>query len=100
MPTARFTKPSASRRGWTIGRGAEHAYLKDSDGLSMAVEDEQVLDAFEMLTRLEGLCRWKVHMPGLAAESWTLPSRTVAVVNLSGRGDKDVGIVEEHRPMG
>ena len=28
-----------------------------------------------------------------------LDKETIVVVNLSGRGDKDVGIVEEHRPM-
>jgi tryptophan synthase beta chain len=84
--------------------GPEHAYLKDSGRAEyVAVEDEQVLDAFEMLTRLEGIMPALESSHALAwllSQKGLLPSRTVAVVNLSGRGDKDVGIVEEHRPMG
>ncbi|NLK40842.1 MAG: tryptophan synthase subunit beta [Planctomycetes bacterium] len=86
------------------GVGPEHAYLKDSGRAEyVAVEDEQVLDAFEMLTRLEGIMPALESSHALAwllSQKGLLPSRTVAVVNLSGRGDKDVGIVEEHRPMG
>ena len=85
------------------GVGPEHAYLKDTGRASyVAVSDEQVLDAFALLTRLEGI------MPALESShalAWlleqkdTLPPDTVAVVNMSGRGDKDIGIVEEHRPI-
>jgi tryptophan synthase beta chain len=86
------------------GVGPEHAYLKDSGRAEyVAVEDEQVLDAFEMLTRLEGIMPALESSHALAwllSQKGLLPSRTVAVVNLSGRGDKDVGIVEEHRPLG
>lgn len=85
------------------GVGPEHAYLKDSGRATYAaVEDERVLDAFALLTRLEGI------MPALESShalAWvmeqkgTLPPETTVIVNLSGRGDKDIGIVEEHRPI-
>jgi tryptophan synthase beta chain len=85
------------------GVGPEHAYLKDSGrAVYTAVTDEQVLDAFELFTRSEGI------IPALESShalSWVilqkdkLPKETVVVVNLSGRGDKDISIVEQHRPM-
>ncbi|MCI0499359.1 MAG: tryptophan synthase subunit beta [Planctomycetales bacterium] len=85
------------------GVGPEHAYLKDSGRAAYyAVTDEQVLDVFERFTRSEGIIpalesshalAWLVQQKG------KLPKETVAVVNLSGRGDKDVSIVEQHRPM-
>ena len=85
------------------GVGPEHAHLKDTGRATyVAVEDEQVLDAFELLTRLEGIMPALESSHALAwllAQKEKLPADTVAVVNLSGRGDKDVGIVEEHRPM-
>lgn len=85
------------------GVGPEHAHLKDTGRATyVAVEDEQVLDAFELLTRLEGIMPALESSHALAwllAQRGKLPADTVAVINLSGRGDKDVGIVEEHRPM-
>jgi tryptophan synthase beta chain len=35
----------------------------------------------------------------LVSQKGKLPAETIAVVNLSGRGDKDVGIVEKYRPL-
>jgi tryptophan synthase beta subunit len=35
----------------------------------------------------------------LVGQKGKLPAKTIAVVNLSGRGDKDVGIVEKFRPV-
>ncbi len=85
------------------GVGPEHAYLKDTGrAMYVAVEDEQVLDAFALLTRLEGIMPALESSHALAwllAQQGKLPADTVAVVNLSGRGDKDIGIVEEHRPI-
>jgi len=85
------------------GVGPEHAYLKGTGRAAyVAVSDEQVLDAFALLTRLEGIMPALESSHALAwliAQKGTLPPETVAVVNLSGRGDKDIGIVEEHRPI-
>ena len=85
------------------GVGPEHAHLKDTGRATyVAVEDEQVLDAFALLTRLEGIMPALESSHALAwllTQQGKLPTDTAAVVNLSGRGDKDVGIVEEHRPV-
>jgi tryptophan synthase beta chain len=81
------------------GVGPEHAYLKDSGRvLYEAVTDRQALDAFAALSRLEGI------LPALEsahAVAWVLANRgrwatdDLILVNLSGRGDKDVAMVAE-----
>jgi tryptophan synthase beta chain len=84
------------------GVGPEHAYLKDSGRAAyVAVDDEQVLDAFALLTRLEGIMPALESSHALAwlvSQKSTLAAETAAVVNLSGRGDKDISIVEQYRP--
>ncbi len=81
------------------GVGPEHAFLKDSGRvLYEAVTDRQALDAFAALSRLEGI------LPALEsahAVAWVLAHRgrwqaaDIVMVNLSGRGDKDVAMVAE-----
>src|SRR6266852_3411252 len=81
------------------GVGPEHAYLKDSGRvLYEAVTDQQALEAFAALSRLEGI------LPALEsahAVAWVLGRRgrlragDIVVLNLSGRGDKDVALVAE-----
>ncbi|HXY68165.1 MAG TPA: tryptophan synthase subunit beta [Gemmatimonadales bacterium] len=76
------------------GVGPEHAALKDSGRARyVAVDDAAALDAFARLSRLEGV------IPALEsahAVAWVLAQAgrwkpgAVVVVNLSGRGDKDV----------
>ena len=76
------------------GVGPEHSALKDSGRARyVAVTDAQALDAFERLSRLEGI------IPALEsahAVAWVLgeagrwPAGAVVLINLSGRGDKDV----------
>ena len=83
--------------------GPEHCYLKDAGKAEyFAVDDNAVLDAFEVFTRSEGILPALESSHALAwlmSQKGKLPADTIAVVNLSGRGDKDVSIVEEHRPM-
>jgi len=83
--------------------GPEHCQLKDTGRAQyVAAEDEAVLDAFEALSKLEGILPALESAHALAylmSQKGTLPPDTIAVVNLSGRGDKDVGIVEKHRPL-
>jgi tryptophan synthase beta chain len=83
--------------------GPEHCLLKDTGRAEyVAAEDEQVLDAFELLTRMEGIlpALESAHaLAHLCALKGKLDPETIVVVNLSGRGDKDVGIVETHRPL-
>src|SRR5438034_1519160 len=81
------------------GVGREHAYLKDSGRvLYEAVTDRQALDAFAALSRLEGI------LPALEsahAVAWVMGRRghwhadDLVLINLSGRGDKDVAMVAE-----
>jgi tryptophan synthase beta chain len=81
--------------------GPEHCYLKDTGRAEyVAAEDGEVLDTFELLTKLEGILPALESTHALAyivGQKGKLPPETVAVVNLSGRGDKDVGIVEKAR---
>lgn len=83
--------------------GPEHCLLKDSGRVEyVAAEDKEVLDAFELLTKKEGIIpalessHALAHLMGLKGK---LAAETVVVANLSGRGDKDVGIVEKFRPV-
>lgn len=86
------------------GVGPEHSYLKDIGRAEyVSVSDEQVLDSFSLLTRLEGILPALESSHALAwveQQKGKLGEDTVVVVNLSGRGDKDVDIFEQHRPIG
>ncbi|NIA16713.1 MAG: tryptophan synthase subunit beta [Planctomycetes bacterium] len=85
------------------GVGPEHCQLKDSKRAEyIAVEDEAVLDAFDIFTKCEGIIPALESSHALAyliSQKGRLAAETVTVINLSGRGDKDVGIVEKHRPV-
>jgi tryptophan synthase beta chain len=79
------------------GVGPEHAYLRDSGRASYEVAtDEEALDAFVYLSRSEGIipalesAHAIAHARKLAP---TLSKESVVIVNLSGRGDKDVSEV-------
>jgi tryptophan synthase beta chain len=81
------------------GVGPEHAFLKDEGLVAYeAVSDAEALEAFELLTRTEGIIpaiessHALALLPRLAARLG--PAGTV-VVTLSGRGDKDIDIVRE-----
>jgi len=74
--------------------GPEHAHLQDIGRASyVGVEDRAALDAFALLARTEGIiaafesCHAVAHALRLAEERDGEP---ILVVNLSGRGDKDV----------
>lgn len=83
--------------------GPEHCYLKDTGRAEyVAAEDEEVLDTFGLLARIEGILPALESTHALAYVArlkGALDPETVVVINLSGRGDKDVGIVEAHRPL-
>jgi tryptophan synthase beta chain len=79
--------------------GPEHAYLKDRGLVEYAsVTDEEALEAFTLCSRLEGI------IPALETAHAIFYAEKVArelgpdknlVVNLSGRGDKDVEVVSD-----
>jgi tryptophan synthase beta chain len=81
--------------------GPEHCYLKDTGRAQyVAAEDTEVLDTFGLFTKLEGILPALESTHALAylvRQKGKLPPGTIAVVNLSGRGDKDVDIVEKAR---
>lgn len=81
------------------GVGPEHSYLKRTGRVKYTtVGDEEALDAFRLLTRLEGIIPALESSHAIAYALKTAPSmdkRATCVVNLSGRGDKDVQLVHE-----
>jgi tryptophan synthase beta chain len=74
--------------------GPEHAWLRECGRTEYThVSDGGALDAFQMLSRLEGIlpALESAHAVAHAVElSRALPAAAVVLVNLSGRGDKDV----------
>jgi tryptophan synthase beta chain len=81
------------------GVGPEHAHLKDSGRARYEViDDEEALDAFVYLSRVEGIipALESAHAVAQARKlAPTLPRDAILVINLSGRGDKDVAEVRE-----
>ncbi len=79
------------------GVGPEHAWLKDSGRANyVAVTDEEALVAFHALTRTEGIipALESSHALAYAAKlAPTLAQDQIILVNLSGRGDKDMHTV-------
>jgi tryptophan synthase beta chain len=77
--------------------GPEHAMLHDSHRAEYVVQDDQAaLDAVVRLARTEGILP-ALESAHAVAEALrmapTMDSRDILVVNLSGRGDKDMGIL-------
>jgi len=72
--------------------GPEHATLHDSGRIRYtAVCDDEALDAFAELSRLEGIIPALESSHAIAeAKKLKMPAGKIVVVNLSGRGDKDV----------
>ena len=82
------------------GVGPEHAYLKDENRVEYkAVTDDEVIDAFLILTRTEGIipALESAHAIAHAIKiSKKMKKTESVVVTLSGRGDKDIDIVKEY----
>ena len=79
------------------GVGPEHSNLKDSGRAKyLAVNDEEALRAFHMVTRLEGIMPALETAHAFAALDYltdTFSDTGNIVVNVSGRGDKDINTV-------
>lgn len=79
------------------GVGPEHAWLKDSGRATyVTVNDDEALAAFHALARFEGILPALESSHALAYASLlapTMPTEKIIVVNLSGRGDKDIHTV-------
>jgi tryptophan synthase beta chain len=81
------------------GVGPEHSWLKDIQRAEYtSVTDAEALDAFRFLTRCEGIipALESSHAIAYAMQvAPTLPSTHIMVLNLSGRGDKDLQTIAE-----
>ena len=82
------------------GIGPEHSWLKDTGRVSyVSATDREALEAFQLCTKLEGIIPALEPSHALAYISTIasdLPSDHLLVMNLCGRGDKDVFAVAEH----
>jgi len=83
------------------GVGPEHAYLSDIGRAEyVAVTDDEAVDAFELLSRTEGIIPAieSAHAVAYAVKLAPEMSREqILVINLSGRGDKDCAAIARYR---
>jgi tryptophan synthase beta chain len=82
------------------GIGPEHSWLHDSGRVTyLSATDEEALAAFQLLSRLEGIIPALEPAHAVAKVMELAPKRTrdhLMIVNLCGRGDKDIFTVAEH----
>jgi tryptophan synthase beta chain len=80
------------------GVGPEHSYLKDTGRAEYTLAtDDEALEAFKLLCSCEGIIPALEPAHALAHAAKLAPGMTkdeIIVINLSGRGDKDLEIVE------
>ena len=83
------------------GVGPEHAYLKDIGRAEyVPVTDDEAVNAFEYLSRTEGIIPAieSAHAVAYAMKlAPTLDKNKLMVINISGRGDKDVAAIARYR---
>ena len=83
------------------GVGPEHSWLYDTKrGEYVAITDEEAVEAFEYLSRVEGIIPAIESAHALAQAMKMAPKMTngeIIVVNLSGRGDKDCAAIARYR---
>ena len=83
--------------------GPEHAYLKDIGRTVVGLcDDEEAVDAFYKLSQLEGIipALESAHAVGYAMKlAKNLGKDKTILINLSGRGDKDIDFVVENHPI-
>ena len=83
------------------GVGPEHAYLYDTGRASyVAITDEEAVDAFEYLSKVEGIIPAieSSHAVAYAKKlAPTMKKDEIIIVCLSGRGDKDVAAIAKYR---
>ena len=86
------------------GVGPEHAWLKDAGRASyVAIDDEETLKAFHDCCRIEGIIPALESSHALAYAAKLAPTLTAdkaILVNLSGRGDKDMHTVAQRAGLG
>ncbi len=79
------------------GVGPEHAYLKETGRIKyVTIDDREALEAFHILTRSEGIipALESAHAVAFALKiAPKIKKDSIMVINLSGRGDKDLEVV-------
>jgi tryptophan synthase beta chain len=82
------------------GVGPEHAWLADVGRVTfLSATDDEAVAAFQLCTRLEGIIPALEPAHALGAIAKLAPERPrdhIMVLNMSGRGDKDIATVAEH----
>ena len=85
------------------GVGPEHAWLRDTGRVTyVSATDKEALAAFQLCTRLEGIIPALEPSHALAYVSKLAPTLTkenLLVMNMCGRGDKDIFAVADHLGM-
>ena len=83
------------------GIGPEHAYLHDTGRAEyVAITDEEAVEAFEYLSRTEGIIPAieSAHAVAYAQKlAPTMEPSQIIVINISGRGDKDCAAIARYR---
>lgn len=83
------------------GIGPEHAYLYDTKRAEyVAVTDDEAVEAFEYLSRIEGIIPAIESAHAVAHAMKIAPSMAkdqIIVINISGRGDKDCAAIARYR---
>ena len=86
------------------GIGPEHSWLHDIDRVQyVSITDDEALAAFKLLTKLEGIIPALESSHAIAYVEKlapTLPKENIIVINLSGRGDKDLATVAAYSSSG
>ena len=81
--------------------GPEHAWLKETERVEyVSCPDEEALEAVKLLSQLEGIipALESAHAIAEAAKRAPKAKGQTILINLSGRGDKDIGIFRENMP--
>jgi len=81
------------------GIGPEHAWLKEADRVEyVAINDDEALEAFQLCCQMEGIipalepAHALAHVMKIAP---TMDKKEIIVLNMCGRGDKDIFTVAE-----
>lgn len=86
------------------GIGPEHSYLKDIERATYyPITDQEALDALQLLSRTEGIIPALESAHAIAQTVKIAPTMSkdeIIIVNLSGRGDKDVESIMSYLGMG
>jgi tryptophan synthase beta chain len=85
------------------GIGPEHAWLKDKGRVSyVSATDKEALEAFQLCSRIEGIIPALEPAHALAFVKKLAPTLSrdnLLVMNMCGRGDKDIFAVADHLGM-